>query len=245
MGMFDNLNTGVTVEVEEEKLGGGGNYITETKVYDFVVEMAYGGQSAGGAYFIDAKLVTEDGKILKVREYITSGTEKGCLPYYVDKNSGKQKALPGYAKMNALDVLLTGNPAQYPVTENKTIPLWNKDAEKEVPTEAQVVTSWIGKPISAMVQMVREFKRAQNQTTKKWENTSETRDFAEVVHFVDAVTGQTRSEKMTGKAAELKGKFEAKNTPESIYDKTKGKGSKPGAAPAAAAPVADSPFANK
>ena len=242
MGMFDGLNTGVAIEVEDEKLGGGGNFITETGVYDFIVEMAYGGQSTGGAYFIDVKLVTEDGKIMKVREYITSGTEKGCVPYYTDKNSGKQKALPGYAKMNALDVLLTGNPGQYPVTETKTIPLWNKDAEKEVPTEAQVVTSWIGKPISAMVQMVREFKRKQNQTTKKWENSTDTRDFAEIVHFIDAVTGQTRSEKMQGKDAELKSKFEAKNTPDSIYDKTKGKGSKPGTPAATTTPVANSPF---
>jgi len=244
MGMFSGLDTTVKVEVEEEKLGGGGNYIKETGVYPFIVKMAYGGQSKGGAYFIDLTLETEDGKKLNVREYITSGTEKGTRPYYFDKD-GKQRALPGYAKMNAVDVILTGNAGQYPETVTKQIPLWNKEAEKEVLTEAEVVEGWLGKPITGLVQMVREFKRAQNPTTKKWEDTSETRDLTEVVHFVDAVTGQTRSEKMADKEASVCAKFQDKYDSDFVYDKTKGKG-KPAAAAAGTpeAPAA-SPFDKK
>ncbi len=143
--------------------------------------------------------------------------------------------------MNALDVILTGNPGQFPVTETKTINLWNKDAEKEIPTQAEVVTSWIGKPVTGLVRMVREFKQAQNPTTKKWEDTAETRDSAEVVHFVDAVTNQTRSEKMAGKDPKVKEQFDVKYDNTYVLDKTKGKG-KPAASSAPAAPAA-SPFA--
>ncbi len=244
-GLFAGLDANGTVEVEEEKLGGGGP-VKDTGSYDFVVEMAYGGVSKGGAYFIDVKLKTEDGQFMTVKEYITSGTEKGVRPYYIDKKDGKQKALPGYSKMNALDILLTGNEAQYPATETKTIPLYNYDAEKDVPTQVEVVTGWIGKPITGLVRCVREFKRKQNETTKKWEDTTETKDSAEVIHFVDSTTGQTRSEKMTGKEATVKPQFDAKYDSNYVLDKTKGKGKAPAKGGAAATPeVGESPFGAK
>lgn len=243
MSMFGQIAAGEAVEPEEEKLGGGGGYVSETGVYDFVVEMAYGGQSSGGAYFLDLKLKTEDGLRMNMREYITSGTAKGIRPYYIDKKSGAKKPLPGYAKMNALDIILTGNPAEYPVTETKTINLWNKEAEKELPTQAEVVTSWVGKPVSALVRIVREFKQAKNGAGD-YVDTADTRDSAEIIHFVDAVTGQTRSEKMAGKEATIKGQFEGKYDSTFVYDKTKGKG-KPAGAPAAAAETPASPFGNK
>ena len=241
-GMFSGIDQSVKVEVEEEKLGGGG-YVKDTGVYNFIIEMAYGGQSAGGAYFLDLKLKTEDGQRMNVREYITSGDAKGIRPYYIDKD-GKQRALPGYAKMNALDVLLTGNTEQYPSTESKTIPLWNKDAEKEVPTEANVVTEWIGKPITALVRCLREFKQVKNETTGKWVNSTETKESGEILHFVDPITGQTRSEKLAGKDAAVKPSFETKYNSDYVMDKTKGKGGKPAAAATPAAPAA-SPFGNK
>ncbi len=242
-GLFAGLDANGTVEVEEEKLGGSGP-VSDTGVYDFVVEMAYGGVSAGGAYFIDVKLKTEAGQYMTVKEYITSGTEKGVRPYYIDKE-GKQKALPGYSKMNALDILLTGNEAQYPATETKTIPLYNYDAEKDVPTQVEVVTGWIGKPITGLVRAVREFKRVQNEK-KQWVESTETKDSAEVIHFVDSVTGQTRSEKMTGKDATVKPQFETKYDSDYVMDKTKGKGKAPAKGGAAATPEAgESPFGAK
>jgi len=241
MGLFDSVDQSVQVEVEEETLASGG-LVKDTGAYDFIVEMAYGGVSKGGAYFIDVKLKTENGQRMNVKEYITSGTEKGVRPYYIDKD-GKQKALPGYSKMNALDILLTGNTAQYPATETKTIPLYNYDAEKDVPTQVEVVTGWIGKPITGLVRCAREFKRAQNEK-KQWVDTTETKEVAEVIHFVDSVTGQTRSEKMTGKEAAVKPQFDTKYDSNYVLDRTKGKGKKPAAA-AAAPEVGDSPFGAK
>ncbi len=239
MGLFTDLAQDDAVVVEEEKLGGGGQYVNETGVYDFVIKMAFGGQSSGGAYFIDMKLETEDGKKMSYRNYLTSGTSKGTRPYYVDRN-GKQQALPGYSQLNAVDILLTGSTAQYPQTESKKIPLWNKEAGKEVLTEVEVVTGWVGKPITALVRAVQEFKRADNGSGK-WVDTDETKITTEVVHFVDAVTGQTRSEKMAGKDAALKGQFEAKYDSAYVLDRTKGKGKPAGKAAEAEAP-ADSPF---
>jgi hypothetical protein len=242
MSLFAGLNQNDNLELEEEKIGGG-SYISQTGVYDFVIEKAYGGQSDSGAYFIDVTMKTKDDKKLQFREYITSGKEKGIRPYYIDKQ-GKQKPLPGYAKINALDVLLTGNSAQYPLTETKQIPLYNKEAGKEVLTPAEVVTGWIGKPVSALVRMVRDFKQAKNEATGKWENTSDTKEYAEIVHFIDPVTGQTRAEKLAGSEAKVKAQFEAKFKPDFVLDKTKGK------ATAATKTTAESeapanPFGNK
>ena len=122
--------------------------------------------------------------------------------------------------------------------------MWNKDAEKEVPTEANVVTGWIGKPITGLVRCVREFKQVKNETTGKWVNSTETKESGEVVHFVDAVTGQTRAEKLAGKDATVGPQFETKYDSNYVLDKTKGKGSKPAAAATPAAPAA-SPFGAK
>ena len=35
MGMFDSIDQSTKVEVEEETLGGGGNYVKTTGVYDY------------------------------------------------------------------------------------------------------------------------------------------------------------------------------------------------------------------
>jgi len=245
MGLFSELNQGseVKIEVEEETLGGGGKWVSETGVYDFIVKMAYGGQSKGGAYFIKMELETEDGKSMEVTEYITSGEAKGTRPYYICTKTGKNKPLPGYSKMNAVDVILTGNAGQFPETVEKEILIWNKEAEKKIPTKTQVVNGWIGQPITALVRCVRDFKQAKN-AAGKWENTTETRDSAEVIHFVDAVTGQTRSEKMAGKDAAVKPQFESKYNSTFVYDKTKGAKSK-STTPAASEAPAVSPFGSK
>ena len=92
--------------------------------------------------------------------------------------------------------------------------------------------------------MVREFKRVKNPAGIYVDST-DTRDFAEVVHFVDAVTGQTRAEKLAGKDAAVKPQFENKFASDFVYDKTKGKGAKPGATPAAPEAPAASPFGQK
>ena len=227
MGMFDSIDQSTKIELEDEALGGGGNYVKDTGVYDFIVKRAYGGQSDSGAYFIDVSLETEDGKKMNVREYITSGSSKGTRPFYIDKQ-GNQRPLPGYAKMNALDVILTGNDKQFPMTETKTIMLWNKEAEKEIPTEAQVLTGWMGKPITALVRKVKVFKQAKN-ASGKYVDTDETREYAEVVHFVDAITGQTRSEKLAGKDAKVKAQFEERYNSDYVLDKTKSKKKEPAA----------------
>ena len=122
-----------------------------------------------------------------------------------------------------MDVLLTGNTAQYPLTETKQIPLWNKEAEKEVLTPAEVLTGWIGKPITGLVRMVREFKQKKNEATGKWEDSEETIEKPEIVHFVDPVTGQTRSEKLTGSEAKVKAQFIEKYKSDYVLDRTKGK----------------------
>ena len=164
-------------------------------------------------------------------------------PYYIDKKTGAQKALPGYSKINALDVLLTGNAEQYPSTETKTIPIYDFDKGEDVLTPSEVVTGWIGKPITGLVRAIRKFKKAKNNSGQ-WVATAETKDIVEVLHFVDAVTGQTRSEKLAGKEASIKPEFETKFNSSFVIDKTKGAKSSGSASTAPAAPE-DTPFGKK
>lgn len=223
MGMFDNLEVETDIEVQEDKVGGGGfAKVDHTGYYGFTIEKAYAGQSPikengdGGAYFVTIKMKSDEGAFFDVTEYITSGNKKGCKNYYFDKENNKQY-LPGYNKIKALDSLLGGSDA-YPKTEKKQIMLWDRDAEKELPVEKEVITGWFGKKVGGLVMKILE---------DKYRNPSETVEKYEMQHFLEYDTGRTRNEITLGTSG-FKDKWLTANPEDKVYDKrevSKGSGS--------------------
>lgn len=120
-------------------------------VHNMTIEMAYLEESSGGALSVALKLVSPTGATLNTKEYITSGREKGQKHYYIDKQSGAQKYLPGFIIMNDLARLTTDQELFELEPEEKTVMIYNYELRKEVPTTKQVIVDLIGKEVTVGV----------------------------------------------------------------------------------------------
>lgn len=187
MSLFDEIEIETGIEAQEDKIGGGFAKFENTGYYIVTIEKAYAGVSNGGAFNVNLTLKREDGATLRVTEYISSGTAKGCKNYYIDKNGNKQ-FLPGYNKIKNLDAIL-GFDRNYPKTEKANVMLWDRDLSKDIPQEKDVIKEWIGKEVGILVKKKLEDKY--NDETKY-------REVFDVEHFVDAKTGKTRNEIVAG-----------------------------------------------
>ena len=101
--IFGNLDTDENIKGETDSLGG--SFVKESGVYNATIEMAYADQSSGGARNVNVHLKLEDGTVVRLTEYVTSGTAKGGMNTYIDKNSGEKRFLPGYSKMDSMSKL--------------------------------------------------------------------------------------------------------------------------------------------
>lgn len=187
MSLFAEIEIEDTLEVQEDRVSGNYAKFETTGHYVCEIEKAYAGTSTGGAFSVSLTLKREDGAKLNITEYISSGTAKGCKNYYIDKNNNKQY-LPGYNKIKNLDSLLGFNRA-YPDTEKGNVMLWDRDLSKEIPQRKDVISQWLGKKIGILVKKVIE---------DKYSNPTESREFFEVDHFVEAASAKTRNEIVAG-----------------------------------------------
>jgi hypothetical protein len=122
----------------------------DSNIYSLTVEQAYMTQSKGGAYALNLEAVTDTGAKLKQQFWMTSGTAKGCSPYYTDKD-GNKKPLPGFTQANTLSLLTVGKEISEVETEDRIIKLWDYSQSKEVPTSVQSFDDLIGQEFKAGV----------------------------------------------------------------------------------------------
>lgn len=217
----------------------------DTGVYDFTVTMAYAIVSKGGANGMVVTLEDDKKQSVTLTEYISSGTEKGCVNYYIDKDSGEKKLLPGYLKMDALALLATKLELSAQTWEEKLVPIFNFDAKTEVPTKVPVATSMLGMKVKAGVLKINENKTKKNDATGKYDPINEAREINEVSKVFHAETGKTIQEYREQKdAAEFLGKWVEKYGTKTI-DKFKAVvGGATAGAPSAAAAGGGKPTAS-
>jgi hypothetical protein len=143
------LNASADIKDDGDFLGGYNPF--ETDLYDFTITLAYFGVSPGGAKCLNVTLV-QDKRELKQQFWITSGTAKGCLPYYTNKKTGEKAYLPGFTVARHISKLgAGGKELDQLVVEKKHIKLYNREQKKEIPTEVLMCTELIGKPITCGV----------------------------------------------------------------------------------------------
>ena len=100
---------------------------------------------------------------------------------------------------NSLCLLTVGNEISEMDTENKMIKLWNREAQKEVPTEVPVVTGLIGQEIT--LGLIRQtVDRVAKADDGSYVPTGETREENEIDKFFRA------KDKLT--TAEIRGQIE-------------------------------------
>lgn len=188
-------------DIKEEGDFLGGNAVMESCYSGFVVDTAYSSTSAGGATAMNVVLKTADGKQqLRQQFWMSSGTAKGCLPYYTTKD-GEKKFLPGFILANHLCMLAAGKQLALltpgvPIidTEERAIMLYSPKESKELLTKVDMFTDLLGKPIAAGVIKQIVDKTKKNDMTGQYEPTGETREENEIVKFFHHRDGRTVTE---------------------------------------------------
>lgn len=237
--MLPSFKTQSDVTAPVDTIGGGS--VLETGVYPFAIDMAYLDSSKGGAYNLNLTFKSADGKTLRQQVYVTSGTDKGQLTYYIDKNDGSKKYLPGFNIANALAVLTTGKEFGDLSPEDKMVNIRNFELKKDVPTSKPVYTDLIGQTVLLGVTKQIVPKNVK-QADGSYVAGTETRTENEIAHVFHADSGQTLNEFLAGGEAEFIAKWVEANN-----GKTRDKTKKAGGTATAGAPAAPakSLFGNK
>lgn len=197
------------VKEDGDFLGGFG--VLESGVVDTTIELAYVTVSDGGAKALNCTFKTTDGRTLRQQFWMTSGTAKGCLPYFVNQKTLEKKFLPGYTIASHICLLAAGKRIATLPTEDKVINLYSYKESKEVMTKVDMVVDLLGKQITLGVVKQLVDKTKKNDQTGAYEPTGETRAENEVDKVFRTRDGMTVAE-ITAKATEakFKGQWAAK-----------------------------------
>lgn len=242
MGLFGNL-TDDGLEQKEDRVGGG-SYARETDIYEMEVKVAYAGKSAGGAQFVAFIFADSDGKEYRENFYVTN--KNGQNFYMVKdkdgKETGKKKALAGFDHVNDICLMVTDKPLSAQNTEDKTVKVYDTDAQKELPKSVPVLTDLIGGKVYLAI-----YKKLENKSKKEGNEyvpTADTRDVNTTEKVFHVPTKMTVLEATQGAEAPAffdswlenhKGKVQDKRT---IKDGEAGHSGRPAGRSAGAPPAA-------
>jgi len=143
--LLDGLDATADVKEDGDFLGGFSPF--ESDLYTFTVKLAYFTVSAGGAKCLNVTFKDANDRELKQQFWITSGTAKGCLPYYINQKTLEKHFLPGFTAAKHLALLTTGKEISKLTLEDKHIKLYSYDAKAEVATSVPMCVEMLGKPI--------------------------------------------------------------------------------------------------
>lgn len=122
---------------EEDRLGGGG--VLETGVYPFVIDSAYTTESKKNAVGIVVNLLVGDNNHrFSETFWITTGSDKGCNPYY--EKDGQKSWLPSYVMLDAFTKMVNGKGITDQDTAERSVNIYDYEGKKEVPTKVEVLT---------------------------------------------------------------------------------------------------------
>lgn len=231
MSALDMLKLNPEVDVEEDRDTLGGGAPLSTNIYAAVCEHMYLDQTASGAVMAYGNFLV-DGKSVRFSECIMSKKSGTLKATYTDRQSGKEKPLPGYSKVvhlaQAIGLNITDLSAL--TAEPKLLKLWDNEKKAETPQEKNVITDFSGAKLQIALYHVIETKMAKDGQGNYTVPTAEERSFNEIVKWFNE-DGQTIDEMKGNKPAEFREKWI-----ETHADKVKDKRAK--GAPKAGAPAA-------
>jgi hypothetical protein len=162
----------------------------DTDIYLAEIKDAYRKQSDGGAHAIVWEFDLGGGKTFRKEVYFTDSKGKH---YYMTKpqdgSEPKKASLPGFILVDDLCLIASGKPLKSQATEEKLKKIYNKDADKEIPTPMQTLTGLIGKKVALAITKVLENKKKKQGT--EYVATAEeveVNEIAKVLHPVHKVT---------------------------------------------------------
>lgn len=214
------------LEKEKDVLGGGGTVPSD--IYKMTIEMAYVVHAAAsksmGVSFI---LKLPDGRTVRETVYVLN--RQGENTYTDKQDKTKKHLLPGWQTVDSMCMMSTGLGLTDQDMEKKSVMIYDFDQRKDVPKEVDVLVGLLGQEVGAAVLEQTVDKTKQNESTKVYEPTGETRDENTVDKFFHADTMRTTSECIEGiEEAVFAPKWLEKNQNKK-KDKSKGKAGKAGA----------------
>ena len=190
MSLLSGLATSNDIAAEKDSIGGG--IVLDSNLYNFTVKLAYLQKAASDALSLVVHLTTEDNKEVRQQFWMTSGKEKGCKNYYVDKKGDKQY-LPGFNMANSLCLLTVGKEISQMNPETKVVNVYSKEASAEVPTNVEMLTELLGKQVLGGL-----IKQVVDKTAKdaagNYQPTGETREENELDKLFRERDGKTTAE---------------------------------------------------
>jgi hypothetical protein len=225
----------------------GGSFNPDSGLYPMIIDVAYQSKSKGGAQAINIHLKSADpAKQVSLRQtlWVTSGDEKGNLPYFMGgKNKDKKIPLPDYQTFEQICMIcVPGTKPDELAEEEKTLKLWNSEMRAEVPTEVMTLPQLKDQTFLAGIRKCRENKRVPKEPGSKiYVPVNEERVFSEL-HRVFFPNGFSVEEKAAdADAPEFAKTWKKKHTSDYVYDTYKevtGAAGTPAAAAASAAAAA-------
>lgn len=190
MSLLSGLTTSNDIAAEKDSVGGG--VVLDSNVYNFTIKLAYLQKAASDALALVVHLTTEDNKDVRQQFWMTSGKEKGCKNYFVDKK-GEKQYLPGFNMANSLCLLTVGKEISQMETETKVVNLYSSEAKAEVPTNVEMLTELLGKQVLGGL-----IKQVVDKTAKdaagNYQPTGETREENELDKLFRERDGKTTAE---------------------------------------------------
>jgi hypothetical protein len=181
------------------------DFTVPTNIYEMIISSAYMDIAASGAEGLRFVLKPADGSPQEVRDayWVTSGTEKGGTPYYMNKD-GKKQYLKGFSQANLLTTIACGKPLADLKEEDKILKLWNWASQSEENTKVRWLPELIGKPVMACILKVRDNKK--KKEGNKWVDLPQDRTFNEVDKLLYP-SGHAVTEKNAGEDATFKDRW--------------------------------------
>lgn len=171
--MFGKLQTNQEALNETSDRIFGAYQPLETNIYKATVVYAYGIISKGGAMGLVVKFNVDVGsdKPYPYTETFWVSNKKGDT-FYLDEN-GKPHNLAGFNQANHLCSLITGSGLQELEAEEITIPLYNYEQKKDVPTTVNALTQLHDQDVAIALVKVRKNKQEKSPTTGEYEPVNE------------------------------------------------------------------------
>jgi len=176
MSLLDRLKKDEDVKTFDSDYTG--TKLVDTDVYLSEILLAYLSTAKSGAVALNLELKTAVGK-LKQTIYMTSGTAKGGLTTYKDKDGNKQ-FLPGYVMCSSVALLTVGKDIGEVDSEEKVINVYDYTAKKELPTKVEMLTELVGQTVKVAIERQLVDKQVKNDDGK-YVNSGETREQNEIV----------------------------------------------------------------
>ena len=186
------LSKDTTVPEERVPLAKGA---LDTDFYNAVVNYAYLTESANGAVgvVVSLNLDVQGNSVPKSETFWITNRKREN--YYMDRSSGKKMVMPSYTTIDELYSIVTGQPLSEVEAdiEQRTIKVYDYAQKSDVPTQVEVITTLVNKPIGVLVQKVLKNKSAK-QADGTYVDTAESFETNIITKFVNPETKATLNE---------------------------------------------------